>query len=136
MLEHHGDTWGDKVRILGVSIDSSSQDVVKHVNTKGWKKVEHFHRDASTCSNDYGVSGVPKVVLIDTEGKIAFAGHPAERNLEADIETLMKGDKLKGLKSAGGGAEEDETFKELDIAKVDEELTNFEEKVKSVLMKN
>ena len=38
--------------------------------------------------------GVPHVVLIDTEGKIVFVGHPLERDLEADINTLLKGEKL------------------------------------------
>ena len=56
--------------------------VVKHVKAKGWGKVDHFHRAGSSATNDYGVSGVPKVVLIDTHGKIAFIGHPAERKLE------------------------------------------------------
>jgi len=40
------------------------------------------------------VEGVPHVVLIDTEGKIVFVGHPSERDLEADINTLLKGEKL------------------------------------------
>lgn len=48
----------------------------------------------STASEDYAVKGVPHVVLIDTNGMIAFIGHPAERKLEADIETLLKGEKL------------------------------------------
>ena len=34
------------------------------------------------------------MVLIDTEGKIVFVGHPSERDLEADINTLLKGEKL------------------------------------------
>lgn len=40
------------------------------------------------------MEGVPHVVLIDTEGKIVFVGHPSERDLEADINTLLKGEKL------------------------------------------
>jgi hypothetical protein len=30
---------------------------------------------------------------------IAYAGHPASRELEKDIETLLKGEKLKGVQS-------------------------------------
>jgi hypothetical protein len=85
MLEHHGATWGDKVRIIGISIDQTAAAVVKHVNTKGWTKVEHFHRAGSSASEDYGVSGVPHVVLVDGEGKIAFVGHPASLKLEDAI---------------------------------------------------
>jgi hypothetical protein len=97
MLEHNGERWGDKVRIIGISIDKSPAEVVKHVQDKKWEKVEHFHRGASTATTDYGANGVPHVVLIDTEGKIAFIGHPAERKLEEDIETLLRGEKFKGV---------------------------------------
>jgi len=89
MLEHNGEKWGDKVRIVGVSIDQTSDAVVTHVNSKKWNKVEHFHRGASSATSDYGVSGVPKVVLIDKSGTIVFIGHPAERKLENDINTLL-----------------------------------------------
>jgi hypothetical protein len=67
---------------------------VKHVKAKMWEKVEHFHQAGSSCSEDYGVQGVPHVVLVDIEGKIAYIGHPAATNLEENIETLLKGGKL------------------------------------------
>ncbi len=67
---------------------------MKHVKAKKWEKVEHFHRAGSSCSEDYGVQGVPHVVLVDIEGKIAYIGHPAATNLEENIETLLKGGKL------------------------------------------
>ena len=50
MLEHHGARWGDKVRIIGISIDQAAPAVVKHVQNKKWEKVEHFHRAGSSCS--------------------------------------------------------------------------------------
>jgi len=60
-------------------------------------KVEHYHRHESDCSKVYGVQGVPHVMLIDAEGKIAFKGHPANRpNLEEDLDKLAKGEKLTG----------------------------------------
>lgn len=117
MLEHNGSKWGDKVRIIGISIDQTVPPVVKHVKAKGWEKVEHFHRAGSTASEDYGVQGVPHVVLVDTQGKIAYIGHPASRKLEEDIETLLKGEKLKGVKGGAGDEEDDEEeseYKDLD----------------------
>jgi len=136
MLEHNGDKWGDKVRIVGVSIDQTSDAVVTHVNSKGWKKVEHFHRGASSATSDYGVSGVPKVVLIDKSGTIVFIGHPAERKLENDINTLLADKKLVGVK---GGVEEDDgdnsEYTELDNAAIDKELEKFEAN-SAMLIKN
>jgi len=97
MLENPSEDWGDKVRILGVSIDQTAGSVVKHVEAKGWGKIEHYHRAKSDCSDVYGVRGVPHVMLIDTEGKIAFKGHPANRkDLKADFSALLKGEKLTG----------------------------------------
>lgn len=81
MLEQNEAKWGDKVRIIGVSIDKTVEAVVKHVKAKKWEKVEHFHRGASTSEDDYGVRGVPHVVLVDTNGKIVFIGHPLSRKL-------------------------------------------------------
>lgn len=106
MLAHHGARWGDKVRIIGISIDQTVEAVTKHVKAKGWEKVEHFHRAGSSADEDYGVQGVPHVVLIDGHGKVAYIGHPASRDLEKDIETLIKGEPLKGVE--GGDDEEGE----------------------------
>jgi len=97
------------VRILGISIDQTVEAVTKHVKYKKWEKVEHFHRAGSTSSTDYGAKGVPHVVLVDTHGKIVFIGHPATRELEKDIDALLKGEVLKGegTKAAGGPGEEE-----------------------------
>jgi hypothetical protein len=96
MLEHHGAKWGDKVRIIGLSIDKDVETVVNHVKKNKWESVEHFHRAGSTCSEDYGVNGVPHVMLVDGNGVIVFKGHPSVRKLEEDIEKLIKGETLTG----------------------------------------
>lgn len=40
MLEKNN--WGDKVRIVGVSVDEEIEDVRKRVETRKWDKVEHL----------------------------------------------------------------------------------------------
>ena len=131
MLEHHGERWGDKVRIIGISIDQTAAAVVKHVKDKKWEKVEHFHRSGSSCSKDYGVSGVPHVVLVDGEGKIAYVGHPMSIDLEKSIEKLIKGEKLV---SAGGDGDDDEGegFSSQDLVKIREEMSRWETKVEEI----
>lgn len=69
------------------------------------------------------MSGVPHVMLIDKQGTIAFVGHPAVRKLEDDIDTLLKGESLKGEGTApstsdSGSENEDPTYKELDEEKI------------------
>jgi hypothetical protein len=55
MLTKREADWGDKVRIIGLSIDKDTETVRKHVKAKGWEKVEHFHRAASTAGDTYGM---------------------------------------------------------------------------------
>ena len=126
MLEKRKADWAGKVRIVGVSIDQSKDKMVAHVNNKAWTSVEHYHRHESNCSDVYNVRGVPHVILIDTHGRMVFIGHPATRkDLEADIDTLLKGEPLTGegawvdgAANAEGPAEEKdeelEGFKDLD----------------------
>lgn len=57
MLEKHGGEWGDKVRIIGLSIDNDAATIKNHVESKEWKSVEHYHVRRAGCkaSEEYGV---------------------------------------------------------------------------------
>lgn len=108
MLEENETKWGGKVRLIGLSIDNAADTVKKHVETKGWKKVEHYHARNGNCTGDkdFGVSGVPHVCIVDTNGVIVFIGHPANReNLVEDFDNLLAGKKItgKGCEAPGGG---------------------------------
>jgi len=73
------------------------------------------------------------VALVDGEGNIAFIGHPASTNLEADIETLLKGGKLGGGADAqGGNAGQDDKFKDLDLAKVSTDIHSFKRSIEKL----
>lgn len=69
-------------------------------------------------------------MLVDKEGKIVFVGHPANRELEKDLDTLLKGETLTG-KGVGGetkpaeGGESEPEGKEGDPAKINEEIDSF-----------
>lgn len=119
MLKKRGAEWGENVKIVCISIDQTADKVVSHVKAKDWERPIHYHRAESDCSQQYSVSGVPNVMLIDTKGKIVFKGHPANRpNLEEDFDKLLKGEKIYGTgcefeseeaeKSAAGGAKTEE----------------------------
>ena len=59
-------------------------------------------------------------MLVDTKGMIAFVGHPSTRDLEADIDKLVKGEKITGEGTAGAsdedsGDNEDAKFKDIDL---------------------
>ena len=98
MLEKRGADWGDRVRLIGLGVNYDSNMLVSHIEDKKWTKVEHYHVRNGKCTadNEYGVQGVPHVLLVDTEGTIVFMGHPSSRKLEEDIDALLAGKKLEG----------------------------------------
>lgn len=107
MLTEHAEKWGGKVKIIGLSIDGDAQTVKNHITNKGWTAPIHYWRSKSDCSDVYQVRGVPHVLIIDTTGKIAFKGHPANRkDLAADFDTLLAGKPLDGVETGGDGDEE------------------------------
>ena len=99
MLERKGKEWGDKVKIIGISIDGDKAKLKSHVENNGWINVDHyFIGEAIKCKKDYGISGVPHVLLVDTNGKVVFKGHPESReNLEDDFQKLLEGASLEDL---------------------------------------
>jgi thiol-disulfide isomerase/thioredoxin len=107
MLESRGADWGDRVRLMGLSIDNDAATVKNHVEAKKWTSVEHYHVRNGKCVADkeYGVKGVPHVLIIDTHGVIVFMGHPASRKLEEDIDTLLFCEKITGKGTEGGAGE-------------------------------
>jgi len=98
MLEDNKDKWGDKVQIYGFSIDNDAATVKNHVTKKGWTLPNQYHARNGTCKADqqFSFRGVPFCVLLDTEGKVAFMGHPASRKFEEDFQTMLDGKKLTG----------------------------------------
>jgi len=50
-------------------------------------------------------------MLVDTHGVIVFKGHPATRNLEEDIDALLKGEKITGKGTEAEVAEKGEEEK-------------------------
>ena len=98
MLTTNKQLWGDRVRIVGVSLDKTPEIANKHVKAKGWKHVEHLHVGGSDAADSvYQVKGIPHIVLVDTKGIIVYAGSPYERNnLEEDINMLLAGKNIHG----------------------------------------
>jgi len=105
MLEEHGEKWGGKVRIMGLSIDNDAAAVKTKADAKKWSSVEHYHIRNGKCTADkeYGIRGVPHVCLVDTNGKIVFKGHPAHRkDLVKDFNDLLEGKEIDDAPKAGG----------------------------------
>ena len=107
MLTHNKEKWGDKVRIIGLSIDQDRAKLQNHVKDKGWTAVEHYWARNGKCTadKDFKLQGVPHCALVDTHGKIVWIGHPSSRKLEEDINALLEGKEISGVE---GDAEDEE----------------------------
>ena len=91
MLIKNRKRWGNKVRIIGIAHDSEV-NLIKHLNSKRWKEVEQFIRGPQFNAHlTYSINAVPRVLLIDTNGKLVYFGHPSNRELDKDIDCLLDG---------------------------------------------
>ena len=90
--EHPG--WQDRVAIVPLSIDDTSDVVRKHVDQRGWTNTFNawagdggWHSKPATT---FRVTGVPTTYIIDGQGKIIQAGHPAGMQIGDEVDALLK----------------------------------------------
>ena len=102
MFASNKSKWGNKVRLVGLSIDQNMAQAKTYIEEKGITEFEHYNVNPKVTKNMckampfFGVKKIPYVVLVDKQGKIAFLGHPNWRKLDEDINTLLKGKSLTG----------------------------------------
>ena len=92
LMNRRGDSWGDLVTILGISIDNEIETIREHVNDRDWNAVKHVWVPGAWKAESvkaYAVTSVPSAFLIDPDGVIVWAGHPTEIELEKRIEELL-----------------------------------------------
>lgn len=88
--------WAGKAAILCVSIDDKKENVISHVNNRGWLGVRHLWCEEgepgfkSVGAKTYGISGIPTSLLIDKSGTIVWRGHPETIDIEAKLDELLK----------------------------------------------
>lgn len=82
----------DKGLVVIGHTDGSSRNLDAFIAEK---KITYIITVGADIGNAYGVTGIPRVFLIDTEGKIAWDGHPAELQ-EATVANLVKGARPPG----------------------------------------
>ena len=91
--EGHAD-WQDKVAIVPLSIDDTMDVMVAHVNKRGWTNTFNVWAGdggwQSKPAKAFRVNGVPTTYILDAEGKIVQAGHPAGMKLGDIVERLLK----------------------------------------------
>jgi hypothetical protein len=85
--------WQDKVALVSLSIDDTLKIVRDHVEKRGWTNTFNvwaedggWHSKPATA---FRVKGVPATYIIDTQGQIIRAGHPAGMDIGSEVDDLV-----------------------------------------------
>lgn len=57
-------------------------------------QVTNLHLGQSSADLAYGSSKMPRLMLINREGVVAYLGHPEKIDLKDSVETLCKGEPM------------------------------------------
>ena len=86
--------WQDRVAIVPLSIDDTMDVVQRHVDQRGWTNTFNVWAGEggwhSVPAKTFRVTGVPTSYLIDAQGKIVWAGHPAGADFGRMVDGLLK----------------------------------------------
>ena len=91
LRQRHPD-WKDRAEIITLSIDDQSKQARDHLQRRGWTNTFSVWAgpggfDAEPAKS-FRVNGVPTAYVLDSEGKIAWAGHPMF-DLAATVDGLL-----------------------------------------------
>jgi thiol-disulfide isomerase/thioredoxin len=96
LRQAHSD-WGEKVAIVPLSIDDTLDIVRQHVNKRDWTNTCNVWAGDggwhSAPAQAFRVSGVPMTYIIDPQGKIVVAGHPAAMDINERVAAALQATK-------------------------------------------
>jgi thiol-disulfide isomerase/thioredoxin len=96
LRQEHPD-WKDRVAIVPLSIDDTIGTVRNHVDSRGWTNTLNVWAGDggwnSKPATTFRVTGVPTTYIIDSQGRIVRAGHPAAMDIGREVEVLLAQEK-------------------------------------------
>lgn len=95
MLKTNKDKWAGKVKIVAISFNEERDSLVKHINDKDWRRIEHYRMKKGWDSENKALivlklDGIPHVVLLDQNGSVIYMGHPYYCKIEEEINRLLE----------------------------------------------
>ena len=86
--------WGDRVKIMSLSIDDKAETVKAHLQKRGWTNTFNLWAGKGAweakAPRTYRVRGVPTTYIIDQNGKILQSGHPMALQFKQVIDAALK----------------------------------------------
>jgi thiol-disulfide isomerase/thioredoxin len=85
--------WQDRVALVALSIDDTLKVVSDHVDKRGWTNTFNVWAEAggwrSKPATAFQVRSVPTTYIIDGQGQIIRAGHPAGMDIGQEVDALL-----------------------------------------------
>jgi thiol-disulfide isomerase/thioredoxin len=86
--------WKDRVEIIALSIDDKANQATDHLAKKQWSKTVNLWAGdggfSSVPSRALRIRGVPTAYVIDGDGKVITAGHPASMDFGAIVAAQLR----------------------------------------------
>jgi thiol-disulfide isomerase/thioredoxin len=91
-LDRAADRWKDRVTIVPLSADEDPGRVTRHLKEHGWNHLEHYWTGPwttgpldSAVAKAFVLDSMPTTILIGTDGRILWRGHPLAKVSGKDI---------------------------------------------------
>lgn len=85
----------DAAVFYSVNFDEAAGAAQKICDQNNWLSLKHLHVGTSAADLTLGGRMIPRIILINKEGKVAFIGHPSKLDIQRAVATLVKGDALE-----------------------------------------
>ena len=86
-------SWKERVAIMPLSIDDELKTVVNHIEKHGWTNTFNVWAGEggwrAKAVQTFRVSAVPTTYIIDAQGRIVKAGHPASMDIGKEVDALL-----------------------------------------------
>jgi peroxiredoxin len=87
-------SWKERVAIVPISIDDELKTVRNHLEKRGWTNTFNVWAGEggwrAKAAQTFRVSAVPTTYIIDSQGRIVKAGHPASMDIGKEIDALLE----------------------------------------------
>lgn len=87
--------WGDKVELISVSIDDTSEAAKTHLDERGWDKTRNLWLDPQGGKNPgmlaYAGKGIPAAYIVGADGVLVKKGHPGQMDISEIVAGILAG---------------------------------------------
>lgn len=97
-LQHLRDAhpdWKERVEVIALSIDDKGSQATEHLAKRGWNQTTNVWAGeggfGAAPAKAFRIRGVPTCYIIDRDGKVVKAGHPASLEFDDVIDAQLRG---------------------------------------------